>query len=396
MRILYICHRFPFPPKRGGKIRPFNMIRHLSKAHEVHVASLVHDDDDARDVDGISDYCASYTYDRQPVLAKWSRMVARLPTTSPSAMGYFYSSKLQESIDKLLDSKRFDFAFVHCAFVAPYIADRVNLPKVLDFGDMDSQKWLAYSKAKPFPLSLGFGVEGRKMWAMEKRLASKFDLCTATTVLEHETMLELGTVRSSDWFPNGVDFTYFEAPSSDYDADKILFLGRMDYFPNQQAVERFALNIFPLIRVARPNAHFVIVGANPSVSIRRLAKIQGITVTGTVPDVRPYVRSAALSVAPLEIARGVQNKILESMAMGVPVVASTTAAKGVDAIVNDHILVADTDAQFCAQVLKIMDSKALRNRLGEAGKARVIERHSWNTSLNKLDGIVDRVTSKKS
>jgi polysaccharide biosynthesis protein PslH len=391
MRILYVCHRFPFPPKRGGKIRPFNMIRHLAKRHEVHVASIVHDDDDENDAAGIQPYCSSFVFDRPSKLAKWSRMVGGLPTSSPSAMGYFYSRRLQNSIDRLLAEKQFDFAFVHCAFVAPYVMGKRNLPRVLDFGDMDSQKWLAYSQVKPFPLNLGFGLEGRKMWAAERRFASDFDLCTATTQLEHETLQQLGSARATDWFPNGVDFSYFEKPKGDYDSNKIVLLGRMDYFPNQQATERFAKRIFPLIKLHNPNAQFVVVGANPSQSIKDLEKIQGIKVTGTVPDVREYVSGAALTVAPLEIARGVQNKILESLAMEVPVVATATAAKGVDAIPGEHILVADDDQLFANQVIRIMDSKSLRRTMGEAGRLRVMDRHSWATSLDRLDAIVERV-----
>jgi polysaccharide biosynthesis protein PslH len=391
MRILYLCHRFPFPPKRGGKIRPFNMIRHLAKSHEVHVASLVHDDDDERDAAGIEPYCSSFVFDRPSSFGKWASMVGRLPSSSPSAMGYFYSRRLQNAIDQLLAEKKFDFAFVHCAFVAPYLVGKKNLPRVLDFGDMDSQKWLAYSQVKPFPLNVGFGLEGRKMWETEKRLAADFDLCTATTQLEHETLQSLGTARATDWFPNGVDFSYFDKPSADYDSNKIVLLGRMDYFPNQQATERFAKRIFPLVKKHNPKAEFLVVGANPSQAVKNLAKIEGITVTGTVPDVREYVSGAALTVAPLEIARGVQNKILESLAMEVPVVATATAAKGVDAIPGKHLLVADDDQIFADQVIRIMDSKALRRELGEAGRLRVIDRHSWATSLSRLDAIVERV-----
>ncbi len=390
MKILYVCHRFPFPPKRGGKIRPFNMIRHLSQNHQVTVASLARSDDEAREGEGIAPHCAAFEMARVSNPVQVARMVARLPTTVPSSMGFFYSPTLARRIRELLRGTRFDLIFVHCSSVAQYVADVQGVPKILDFGDMDSQKWLEYAQSKPFPLSLGYWLEGSKMLREEKRLAARFDLCTATTRAEWETLRGYGVDVPSDWFPNGVDADFFAPDGTAYDPDTISFIGRMDYYPNQQCMADFCANTLPLLRAQRPNIKLTIVGADPSPAMRKLGELPGVTVTGSVPDVRPHVRASAAMVAPLTIARGTQNKILEAMAMGVPVVTSSVAAGGVDAKGEEHFLVADTPADCARAILRILDNPAERNRLATAGRERMLSNHAWPNSMRRLDGIIER------
>ncbi|MEO8038529.1 MAG: glycosyltransferase, partial [Betaproteobacteria bacterium] len=239
MKILYVCHRFPYPPKRGGKIRPFNMIRHLSERHAVTVASLARSDAEAGDAQGIAPYCDRFEIAQVSNPVQALRMVVRLPALTPSSMGFFYSPALARRIRDLLAADRFDLIFVHCSSVAQYVEDVRGIPKILDFGDMDSQKWFEYAQAKPFPLSLGYRLEGWKMERAEKLLARKFDLCTATTRAEWETLESYGTGVPTDWFPNGVDHEYFKPTGEPYDPDTISFIGRMDYYPNQECMFDF-------------------------------------------------------------------------------------------------------------------------------------------------------------
>jgi sugar transferase (PEP-CTERM/EpsH1 system associated) len=239
-------------------------------------------------------------------------------------------------------------------------------------------------------LSAGYWLEGRKLERAEKALAGQFDLCTCTTRAELDTLRGYGTPVPSDWFPNGVDAEFFAPDAAAYDGDKIAFVGRMDYFPNQQAVAAFVADVLPAIQARRPGVRLEIIGAAPSRGVLALARRPGITVTGTVKDVRPHVRSAALTIAPLLIARGTQNKILESMAMGVPVVVSGPAAGGIDAEPERHFLLADSPSEFAAAVLRILDDPRERRRLAEAGRERVLSHHSWAASLQRFDGIVAR------
>ena len=194
MNILYLCHRFPFPPKRGGKIRPFNMIRHLHAAgHRVTVCSLSRSDDEAAQGRGIAEHCTAFEMGHVSEPVQFARMIVRLPLTTPSSMGYFYSPELARKVNGLLDAQTWDLIFVHCSSVAQYVEHVTGVPKILDFGDMDSQKWLEYARFKPFPLSLGYTLEGHKMQRAEQRLARRFDLCTATTRAEWQTLQDYGT-----------------------------------------------------------------------------------------------------------------------------------------------------------------------------------------------------------
>jgi hypothetical protein len=391
MNILYVCHRFPFPPKRGGKIRPFNMIRHLTASgHRVTVCSLSRSHDEALEGQGIEAHCAQFEMGHVREWAQVARMVVRLPLPTPSSMGYFYSPELADKVRTQLGTNSWDLIFVHCSSVAQYVEHVDNVPKILDFGDMDSQKWLEYANYKPFPLSMGYRLEGAKMLAAEKRLARKFDLCTATTRAEWETLNAYGTGAPTDWFPNGVDSDFFTPTDGRHDANTISFIGRMDYYPNQECMSRFCAQTWPLLKAKRPEMRLLIVGADPSPAMRELGNLAGVTVTGSVPDVRPYIRGSALMVAPLNIARGTQNKILEAMAMGVPVVTSSVAAGGVDAEAEQHLLVADTPQACFEAILRIVDNPQERQRLATAGRERMLSHHAWARSMARLDGIIQR------
>jgi len=395
MRILYLCHRFPFPPKRGGKIRPFNMIRHLSASgHEVIVASLARSAEEANEGRGIAAYCARYEMAEVRDPFQMARMVSRVPTRTPSSMGYFYSDGLARRVRQLIARERFDLIFVHCSSVAQYVASVRGVPKILDFGDMDSQKWREYARYKPFPLSAGYRLEGLKLEREEKRLARLFDLCTATTRAEWETLESYGVGVATDWFPNGVDTEYFSPGDEPYEPDTISFVGRMDYYPNQECMFDFCSNVLPLLKERTPGIRLLIVGADPSAAVKKLGDIPGVTVTGSVPDVRPYVRKSAAMVAPLNIARGTQNKILEAMAMGVPVVTSPAAAGGVDAVAGEHLLVARTYQEQTSAILRLIETASQRKCLAEAGRSRMLSHHAWPSSMRRMDAIIERALTE--
>jgi sugar transferase (PEP-CTERM/EpsH1 system associated) len=394
VRVLFACHRVPFPPKRGGKIRPLNIIRHLtSQGHRVTVASLARNAAEVEESKGLAAHCEAALVEVIPDYVAWPRMVAWLPSARPSSFAYFHSPRLARRVRQALAEGPFDLVFAHCSSAAPYVADAQAALKILDYGDMDSQKWREYVHYKSFPLSAGYRLEAAKLERAERLLAQKFDLCTCTTAAELQSLRDLGVTSACDWFPNGVDATFFE-PVPEYDADLIAFVGRMDYYPNQQGVTMFCRDVLPKLRARRPRLRFQIVGADPPEAIRELGKLPGVSVTGSVPDVRPFLTRAALSVAPLAIARGTQNKILESMAMGVPVVCSIAAAGGVDAVPGEHLLTAANADEYVAAVSRILESPELRRQLALSGRARVLSHHAWRSSMARLDALIAGARSR--
>ena len=392
VNILFLCHRFPFPPNRGGRIRPFHIVRHFAAHHRVTLASLLHPGDDDAAVAALEAVVPRVIAERVEPARQPLRALERLVRGGPPSFGYFWSPALAERLRRLVAGEAFDLVFVHCSSMAPYVED-VRAPKILDFGDMDSQKWLAYAAHRRFPLSRVFAVEGRRLQAEEARLAARFDLSTCTTPAEVASLHAIAPAAAGDWFVNGVDHEYF-APAGEAGApDAVCFLGRMDYYPNAEAMVRFCRETWPLLRRLRPNATLTIVGASPGRAVRRLGRLPGVRVTGTVADVRPYARHCRVSVAPLAIARGTQNKILESMAMGLAVVASSSAAAGTDTRAGEHLLVADEPRAMGEAIASLLGDEPARARLAAAGRQRVRARHDWAASMQRLDRLAESVAA---
>jgi sugar transferase (PEP-CTERM/EpsH1 system associated) len=389
MKVLFVSHRVPFPPQSGSKVRAFHIIRHLAeRGHSVTVASLARSREELAGAEGLAQYCTERWIETVGDSRAWMRMLGRVPTSRPSSFGFFHSTRLARRVHDALDTQAYELVFVHSSSMAPYVLGAPSCSlRVLDFCDMDSQKWREYSRHKPFPQSAGYRLEALKLERAEARLAPAFDLCTCATPAELQTLQHLAPQARADWFPNGVDSTLFQ-PADHYDAGLIAFVGRMDYYPNQQAVRDFCRNVLPRLQKSRPALRFEVVGADPPQSVRGLARLPGVTVTGSVPDVRPYLARAALTVAPLTIARGTQNKVLESMAMGVPVVCSPSVSQGVDAVAGEHLLCASSADEFVEAVEHVLGSALVRDRLARAARERVLTHHSWSGSLARLDTLI--------
>ena len=389
MRILYLCHRFPYPPNSGAKVRAFNTIRHLSQRHHVVVATLETEPGEAARGAGLSAYCAQYIYEPLSPLASKLRMALSLLSTAPATMGAFRNLRLKRRVADMMAHERFDMVMVHSSSVVQYVDLDVDCPLFIDFVDMDSQKWLVYARHRGFPLNIGYWLEGTKLARAEAALARHARLSTCATAAETESLLDMAAGTPADWFPNGVDLEFFHPSDEPYETDLLSFIGRMDYYPNAECMVDFCTNVLPLIRQRRPDVRLSIVGAEPTAEVRRLGALSGVEVTGTVDDVRPWVWRSAATVAPLNIARGTQNKILEAMAMGVPVVCSDLAARGVDAVVGEHLLAAHDQQGYADTIVGLLEDCNARDRLAAAGRRRVETHHNWEVAMARLDRLLE-------
>ena len=389
MRILFLCHRLPYPPKRGGKIRPFNMIRHLSRRHEVTVATVARSAAEVAEGQDLRKYCHELHVGQIPTYAGWGRFGLYTATTYPATFGYFYSPALDRTVQTLLATRDFEAIFVHCSSMGPYVARHRGCRKILDYGDADSEKWLEYARASRFPLSLGFALEGRKVRRYERWLAEGFDACSVNAPREREVLGQY-VDKPIYVFPNGVDLDYFRPQREGGPASpaRVVFTGNMSYKPNVEAVGDFVSRILPRVWARRPETEFYIVGMDPSPAVRRLTDGRRIVVTGRVDDVRPYFDAATVAVAPLRIARGLQNKVLEAMAMRVPVVASPAAFNGINAEAGRDVLVADDPESFSRGVVSLLDDPLLRDRHAAAARTCVERNHDWARILDGLERLV--------
>ena len=390
MKILFLCHRLPYPPQRGGKIRPFNMIRRLAVSHEVTVATLARTADEMAAGQELHRYCHDLHVGRISKPAGWARFALYGMSAAPATFGYFYSPELARTVRRLLDTRGFDAIVVHCSSMGPYVAGHAGCRKVMDFGDADSEKWLEYGRTAPFPLSQAFRLEGRKVRRYEAWLGKQFDACSVNASRERDVLAAY--VHSPiHVIPNGVDLEYFEPsrPSGPgYIPNRIVFTGNMSYRPNVDAVQRFVTAVLPRIRREIPDVQLCIVGMDPAPAVRRLADEDRVVVTGRVDDVRPYFDSAAVAVAPLRVARGLQNKVLEAMAMRVPVVASPAAFEGISAVAGRDLLVAAGPKAFSRAVVSLLRDPAARERYAAAGRTCVDTNHNWSRLLQRLEDLV--------
>jgi sugar transferase (PEP-CTERM/EpsH1 system associated) len=371
------------------------MIAHLAQKHSVVVASLAHNPEELEEGTGLKEYCDEIIVETVPERVRWRNAIGAMPTSTPSSVAYFRSARLHRRVGESLQRNRFDVVMVHCAFVAQYVETADAALRILDYGDMDSAKWREYAQHRNPPLGWGYALEARKLQDYERRMAAKFDYCSVTTHGELEEFETLRTGIPCRVIPNGVDTSYFaQGGVSTSSSPVIVFVGRMDYFPNIDAACYFVedvlpLIILPLIRTKIPTVRFLIVGSNPSRRVRDLAKTPGVVVTGHVPDVRVYMKDSAVSVAPLRIARGTQNKILESMSMGLPVVASPQAAKGIQATPGRHILVAEHPQPFANTVLELLSDESLRTKVSISARAHLDHAHTWRGSMQMLDELLE-------
>jgi sugar transferase (PEP-CTERM/EpsH1 system associated) len=399
MKILFLCHRMPYPPKRGGKIRPFNMIRHLARSHEVTVATLARTAQERADGEEFRRYCDDLHVGHLSGLGAWARFGLFGLTGRPATFGYFYSPALYRTVQRLLATRGFDAIFVHCSSMGAYVAGHRGCRKVMDFGDADSEKWLEYSQTAPVPVSWAFRAEANRVREAERRLGAQFDAGSVNTPREREVLAAY--VRSPICvIPNGVDLEYFQSTRSagpGFIPNRLVFTGNMSYRPNVDAVQHFVADVLPKVQREIPDVQLYIVGMEPSAAVRRLANGNRIVVTGRVDDVRPYFDSAAVAVAPLRVARGLQNKVLEAMAMRVPVVASPAAFAGISAVAGRDLLVAAQPEEFSREVVTLLRDPAARERFAAAGRTCVETNHNWSQLLERLEDLVaggDRLASE--
>lgn len=395
MKILYLSHKIPYPPNRGGKIRPFYTISHLSKQHSVVVACLLESKNEFEYIEPLQKICAGvHAVFLSPVTS-----ILRTPwylfTNKPFTLPYFYSPKLKKVIDELLKKESFDLILVHSSSMAQYVIDYSGIPKIMDFVDVDSDKWRQYSIYSNLPFSLVYHLEWLRLKKYEIAIGNSFEHCIFTSKFEEEIFKKYINNEQIPItiVPNGVDFEYFKPTTQAYEPNTLILTGKMDYFPNVDGALYFSHHILPLIREDIPDVKFYIVGLAPTKAIQKLGKDKNIIVTGYVKDVRPYLQKASVCVVPLRIARGIQNKILEAMAMGLPVVTTSKPFEGINATPNQDLFVEDNPYEFAKRTIELLKDAELRNKVSLLARKKVVETHNWSVNIQRFNEIIEKYIS---
>lgn len=394
--LLYLAHRIPYPPNKGDKIRAWHVLAYLQRHFHVHLGTFVDHPDDWRHVDRLRSMCASSSF--MP-LRPWHarlRSLAALGHGEPASVHYYRNAPMRRWVAHTLASYPIGTALAYSGPMAQFIpahGGQGPLHRVMDLVDVDSAKWSAYAGTHRWPLAAFYRREARHLLAYERQVARQFDRTSLVSAPEAALFRSLApeSAHKIAHFTNGVDTGYFtpNGHPNPYPPGQtvLVFTGAMDYWPNVEAVCWFADHVLPPLRASHPDLHFHIVGARPAAPVRALASTPGVHVSGTVADIRPYLQHAAMAVAPLQVARGVQNKVLEAMAMGLPVVASTAALQGIDAEVDRAVLCADHVQAWLGRIRRALDP-AYAAAMGLAARRCVLERYDWNHNLAPLGSLL--------
>jgi sugar transferase (PEP-CTERM/EpsH1 system associated) len=383
MRILMLAHRIPYPPYTGDKVRAYHVARHLARRHELTLAFLV---DDRADLDGVEPLREMVAHVVDVRLWKpWSlgKGLAGLALGGSLSLRYFASRGLQRRLAGR-GAAAFDVVYASSAPMAQYARD-LGRPVVMDFVDVDSDKWRQYGQKSRPPVSWLYDTEARRLQGCEAEIARWAQRCVLATAPEEALLKSFAPWARTSVIPNGIDLDYFRPVQREGAPAAVIFTGAMDYLPNIDAVRYFCDDILPLVRREIVDARLYIVGLNPPAEVKRLAKIPGVVVTGMVPDVRPYYGRASVCVAPLRMGRGVQNKVLQAMAMGVPVVASRVAHRGLEAEPGKHLHVEDESVAFAARVISLLSDPTEQRQMARHARAFVEGHHAWDVSCASLE-----------
>ncbi|MEA3012329.1 MAG: hypothetical protein QOD42_874 [Sphingomonadales bacterium] len=394
--ILFLAHRIPYPPNRGDKMRSWHVLRHLGRHATVHLGAFADDAADAAHLDALREAMGGSLGEAyiEPRHRKRTWPLRALLRNQPATVAAFHGSGMEDFAKGILARPQVGAVFAFSIQMAQFVPADTRQRFVMDFVDFDSAKYAGYAANGRGLRKLALIREARRLQAYEKEVAERADIGLFVSGAEAALFRETVKPRGADIraLTNGIDFAFYDpegdfAPLADPPVPLIVFTGQMDYQPNVEAVRAFAREVMPSIRQCY-SARFAIVGRRPVAAVRALDGQDGVIVTGEVPDVRPWLAAASVVVAPLRIARGVQNKVLEAMAMGRPVVASSGAFEGIDARPGTDLIVADGAGAQADAVLTLFDEPGRAAAMAKAARARMVTHYGWDAQLAPLAAML--------
>jgi sugar transferase (PEP-CTERM/EpsH1 system associated) len=376
----------PYPPNRGDKITTWRLIERMSRRHAVSVVAFAHD---AADREAAGELTRKGIPTRVFGVHSKLSSLPLLLTRKPLTLGVYGSRALQAAVDEL--ARESDLAYAYSSSMGAFLLRHKHLPRVMHFAELDSDKWRQYAERSAPPASWIYRREWRTLLEFERELAHQVSENIFCTPLEQKIFQEQIPGASSMVLRNGVDLDYYCPSPESAEPGHLVFTGVMDYLPNIDGCVFFVEEVMPLLRRRFPDVRFTIVGSRPTPQVERLATHPGVTVTGFVPDTRDYLRRAAVSVAPLRIARGIQNKVLEALAMGLPVVGTRSATQGIEGEGGVHFALAESAPEQAERIAELLSSPEKARELGARGRRFVEERYDWERVLLPLDELLERL-----
>jgi len=403
-RLLFIAHRLPFPPDKGERVRAYRQLKALAGHFRITLAALLHGRaGTAEAAEGLGPFCQELLLAPGGGAAGRLRSGLALLTGRSATEGYFRSRRLGRAIRRAAAGREFDVAVGTCSSMLEALLTAPARSRVMDLIDVDSAKWAGYADAVGASRRWLYRLEGRRVARLERRAVTRCDAVALVSAAEADALAdaEAGVADGAGGagvlaVGNGVDLDYFTPPAeaAGEAGPSVVFTGTMDYRPNAEGVCRFVRDVWPGVRAGRPEATFAIVGRSPTRAVRALAAVPGVRVTGAVPDVRPFLSAAAVAVAPLQIARGLQNKVLEAMAMARPVVATPAALEGLDVRIGRDVLAAEMPEAWRAALTDLLADPGRRDALGQRARRCVETHYTWAARLAPLVDLCRRLADR--
>jgi len=421
INVLFVSATVPYPATDGGRIRVLNLVRRLCRIHRVTFLTFITSPVDEQGAGYLREMgveVVGVRLQQRKLIATLRSLLQNSLRGKPLTVAKYYSVEMARALENLLKSRRFDvihFEMLHTGQYWPelrakskeqrpksgtskvpssklYALNSMPYATVLGEQNIDSSIWYRLARTELNPLrKLIFYLQCGSFMSYESRVCRYFDTCICVSAQDQTELASLCPGTAIEVIPNGVDPDYFKPSETDEDETRLVFTGSMDWHPNEDAVLYFCNRILPLIRAELPEITFYIVGSNPTNRVLKLRRIRGVTVTGSVEDVRPYIASGAVYIVPLRIGGGTRLKILQALAMKKAVISTSIGYEGLELQPGKHLLVADEPQQFAAKTVHLMRDRSLRSRLGDSGRALIQERYDWNVIVRKLELVYSRL-----
>jgi len=390
--IIFVCQRVPYPPDRGDRITTWNFIKHLSKNFTIHLFCLCSSRDELKKQTVLQDYCKTVTIAHKPAWRSCLDVFFAIFSGKPLSVAYFFSEEIKARVKNLTARERISFAYAYSSHVFYHIYG-LDVKKVFHLADIDSEKWKKLKENGPFLMKGVYSMEFsrlRKWELMCDKAAACSVVCTDAEKMLYQSA---GAKSNIVVINNGVDFEYFKNSQRERKENAVIFTGVMDYYPNVDAVVNFFNRVLPLLKKDNPEIKFYIVGSNPTKKVKDLGrKDANCIVTGYVNDVRPFMERAKVYVAPIRIAQGIQNKILEALAMSLPVITSLQISGMLGLTESQGVIPARDSEEMSRKILGLLNKPEVCNKLGAEGRAAVIKRYSWAGQFVSLDKMINSIT----
>jgi len=385
VNVLFLAQRVPYPPNRGDKITTWRIVERLKRAHRVRIVAFAHDAGDEKAAAELR--AKGFEVATFPPSPRW-RSLPLLLGSRPLTLGVYGSRALQAEVDRVIGDTH--LAYAYSSSMGAFFL-RHDVPRVMHFAELDSDKWRQYAEKTSFPLSWVYHREWRTLRSFESELAHAVDENVFCTPLEQQIFQQEIPGASSLVMRNGVDLAHYRPSEATRQPALLVFVGVMNYYPNVEGIAWFCREVLPEVQRRVSGTRLAIVGSHPTEEVKALARLPGVEVTGFVDDPRTYLARAAVSVAPLRIARGIQNKVLEAMAMGLPLVGTRSATQGVEGRHERDYLVAESAAEQVEAVCALLRDTERARELGRRARAFVEANYDWDVCLRPLDSILERL-----